>query len=283
MNALTVTGLSKRYPSFALKDVSFQLPRGSITGFIGVNGAGKSTTLKSIMGYVHPDAGELTLFGAPFTGEDPLQRRQIGFVAGGVDFYLNERCSAIARATRRFYPQWDDGAYQSCLKRFRLDEVKRVRELSAGMKVKFQLALALSSGARLLLLDEPTSGLDPVSRDDLLELLRNLCEEDGVTVLFSTHITSDLEKCAQHVIYIQQGEILFSTEKKRLLEDFRLVKATAEEVPETLRAYLIGAKVHFDEVVGLVRAGDAHRFPAHLLAPASLEDIMVYMERRAAV
>lgn len=281
MDALTVRGLSKAYPTFRLEDVSFSLPQGSIMGFIGVNGAGKTTTLKALMGYVHPDAGEVSLFVQPFSPGDASQRAQIGFVSGGVNYYPRKKCKAIAAISRGFYPSWDEGVYQACLKRFRLDENKRVKELSAGMKVKFQLALALSSKARLLLLDEPTSGLDPVSRDDLLELFLTLCEEDGVSILFSTHITSDLEKCAQHITYIQNGRILLSCGRRELLSRYRMVSGVPERFSEDLLRRLIGAKQHLDGISGLIETADAELFAADMVAEATLEDIMVHLERRA--
>ena len=281
MDALTIKGLCKAYPAFRLEEVSFSLPQGSIMGFIGVNGAGKTTTLKSLMGYVRADAGEIAVLGRNFSQGDAELREQIGFVSGGVDYFPRKRLKAIAATTRAFYPKWDEAAYQSCLRRFKLDENKRVKELSAGMKVKFQLALALSHRARLLILDEPTSGLDPVSRDDLLELFLTLCEEDGVSILFSTHITSDLEKCAQYITYIQSGKILFSTGRTELLERYRVVSGTPEQFDEATLAKLIGVKKHLDSVTGLIEVEDAPLFAGCAVTDATLEDIMVYSERRA--
>ena len=281
MDALCVTGLCKAYPAFQLKEVSFTLPEGSIMGFIGVNGAGKTTTLKALMGYVHPDAGRCTLFGQPFTQDALALRQQIGFVSGGVDYFPRKRLKAITAATRRFFTGWDESAYRDCLRRFHLDENKRPGELSAGMKIKYQLALALSHRARLLILDEPTSGLDPVSRDDLLELFLNLKEQDGVSILFSTHITSDLEKCADRITYIQNGAILASCGRRELLEGYRVVSGPPERFSSGQLGFLIGAKRHPDSISGLVSAADAKEFDGALTQPATLESIMVYLERRA--
>ena len=214
MTILKVEGLCKAYPEFALRDVSFSMESGSVMGFIGRNGAGKTTTLKSLLHLVHPDAGRITLLGKDMDRDEQEIRRSIGFVSGGLSYYPRKRLRQITDATRRFYPTWDEKMYRSCLERFRLSEDKRTSELSEGMKVKYQLALAMSHGAKLLILDEPTSGLDPVSRDDLLDLFLTLAEEDGVSILFSTHITSDLEKCADHITYIQNGRIFASQTKK---------------------------------------------------------------------
>ena len=184
MDALRVENLCKRYSGgFALENVSFSLAEGSIMGLIGANGAGKTTTLKALMGYLRPDAGTVTLFGQPFPPENTVLRQRTGFVSGGVDYFPRKRLSAITAATRPFYTNWDEAAYQNCLRTFELDERKRPAELSAGMKVKYQLALALSHRAGLLILDEPTSGLDPVSRDELLELFLTLAEEREVSIL----------------------------------------------------------------------------------------------------
>ena len=161
---LQVQGLTKRYPAFALEEVSFDLRPGAITGFIGRNGAGKSTTFKSLLNLVHPDAGEVRFFGLEFTGHEGEIKSRIGYVPGEFVYYPRKKLGAIVDVTRHFYPNWDEEAYRRCLERFSLEEGKTVSQLSAGMKVKFALTLALSHRAELLLLDEPTSGLDPVSR-----------------------------------------------------------------------------------------------------------------------
>ena len=201
-----VSGLRKEYPSFTLRDVSFDLERGRITGFIGRNGAGKTTTIKSMLNLVHPDGGEISFFGLPLIGHEAEIKQRIGYSTGTVSWYPRKKIRDVVRIVRRFYDNWDEAAYRSYLDMFRLDENKTPRELSAGMKVKFNLLLALSHGAEILILDEPTSGLDPFSRDELLAVFGEL-KRQGVAVFFSTHITSDLEKCADDVIYISEGEI----------------------------------------------------------------------------
>lgn len=210
MNALEVRGLTKRYPAFTLSDVSFDVPQGAVVGFIGRNGAGKSTTLKSILGMVHPDGGTVTAFGMDYRQHEAAIRQELGVVLGGIDFYPKKRIAAITDVTRRFYPNWDEAKYRHYLQLFAIDEKKRVDELSSGMRVKYLIALALSHNARLLILDEPTSGLDPVSRDELTELLRRVVADGTRSVLFSTHITSDLEKCASHIAFIKDGALQYS-------------------------------------------------------------------------
>ena len=184
MTILRVDGLSKRYPAFCLRDVSFSIEEGRVMGLIGRNGAGKTTTIKSILRLVRPNGGTVQFLGKPLDLDASALHREAGYVSGDLCYYPRKRLSQLTAVTKSFYPSWDDKKYEALLHRFSLDETKRVCELSAGMKVKYQLACALSHGAKLLILDEPTSGLDPVSRDDLLDLLRTLCEQGGVSSCF---------------------------------------------------------------------------------------------------
>ncbi len=281
MTILKVEGLCKAYPEFALRDVSFSMESGSVMGFIGRNGAGKTTTLKSLLHLVHPDAGRITLLGKDMDCDEQEIRRSIGFVSGGLSYYPRKRLRQITDATRRFYPTWDEKMYRSCLERFRLSEDKRTSELSEGMKVKYQLALAMSHGAKLLILDEPTSGLDPVSRDDLLDLFLTLAEEDGVSILFSTHITSDLEKCADHITYIQNGRIFASQTKKDFLAAYVLAEGTPEQLTPAMERALIGPRKHRESFAGLLEEKDAALAAGCRVTQPSLEDIMVHLEREA--
>ena len=204
---LELQGLRKQYPGFLLDDMSFSVPRGSITGFIGRNGAGKTTTLKSVLGLVHPDAGEVRCFGLDMREHEQEIKLRLGFAGGAVDYYKRKKIRDIVAVTRSFYPNWDEEAYRRCLSAFELDENKTPGQLSEGMKVKLNLSLALSHRAELLILDEPTSGLDPVSRDELLDIFLAL-RDKGVSILFSTHITSDLDKCADRIVYIRKGKLM---------------------------------------------------------------------------
>lgn len=230
MNALEVRGLCKTYPAFALKDVSFDVPQGAVVGFIGRNGAGKSTTLKSILGLVHPDGGDVRFFGQDVRQHEREFKEQIGVVLGGIDFYPKKKVGTITDVTRRFYSNWDETKYRHYLELFRIDESKRVDQLSSGMKVKYLLALALSHNARLLILDEPTSGLDPVSRDELVELFRAIVADGQRSILFSTHITSDLEKCASHITFIKDGGIFHSSTVAEFMAAYADRGATLEDI-----------------------------------------------------
>ena len=230
MNVLEVRELRKTYPAFTLKDVSLDVPQGAIVGFIGRNGAGKSTTLKSILGLVHPDGGTVRAFGLDYAANEAAIRRRIGVVLGGIDFYPKKKVGVITDVTRRFYSNWDEDKYRHYLELFAIDESKRVDQLSSGMKVKYMIALALSHSAELLILDEPTSGLDPVSRDELVELFRRIVADGSRSILFSTHITSDLEKCASHIAFIKDGEMLYDGGVEDFKSRFRDKGETLEDI-----------------------------------------------------
>ena len=279
---LQVQGLCKKYPAFTLNDVSFALEEGRIMGFIGRNGAGKTTTLKSVLGLVHPDAGEICYFGLPFAENEQQIKEQLGYAAGGTSYYRRRRVREIAAMTATFYPQWDNNAYRSYLQRFSLDESKRIDELSEGMKVKFLLTLALSHHARLLLLDEPTSGLDPVSREELLEIFLTLAEQ-GVAILFSTHITSDLEKCADDITYIQKGRILASKPLEEFRTDYRLVRMQGSGLTPEQKAAVLGRCREKSGDTLLITAQDMPLFAACDVTQPALEEIMVHLEKEGEV
>lgn len=275
---LTVRNLCKHYPTFELHDVSFSIRASSIMGLIGRNGAGKTTTIKSILRLVRPDGGSVEFLGQPVDDDAAALRREAGYVSGDLCYYPRKRLSQLTAVTRSFYSAWDSARYEALLRRFSLDDSKRVCELSAGMKVKYQLACALSHGAKLLILDEPTSGLDPVSRDDLLDLLRSLCEQDGVSILFSTHITSDLDACADGVTYLQNGTVAQSVSLAGFTAPWKKLTGPETALAPALRGALRGLRVHRGEFEAL--------YPSDLPCPAGcreeladLQTVMVYLER----
>jgi len=209
MNVLSVKGLCKSYPGFSLQNVSFEIKEGTIMGFVGRNGAGKSTTLKSVLNLVHMDTGSVEFFGLELKAHERDIKQRIGYTGGAVNFYKKKKIKHIIEITKSFYKNWDDEICGKYMKLFSLDMEKTPSELSEGMKVKLSLVLALSHGAELLILDEPTSGLDPVSRNELLEIFKHL-KSKGISILFSTHIISDLEKCADEITYIRNGKLIYT-------------------------------------------------------------------------
>lgn len=281
MNALEVSGLTKVYPKFKLDDVSFSLEQGYIMGFIGENGAGKTTTLKAILNLITLDGGEVRLFDKVFRADDIHLKHLIGCAFGGFDYYTRNKIKTMTQVIKRFYPNWDDKVYEYYMKRFKLDDQKRIIELSEGMKVKYNLAIALSHGARLLILDEPTSGLDPISRDELLTIFQELILNDELTILFSTHITSDLEKCADFITYIQGGKIVRSCEKDAFIRSYRLVQGDPLQL-DRVRDQLIAYRMSEFGFVGLALVEDLSGLDLgdlHASLP-TLEDIMIYHARR---
>lgn len=239
MNALRVEGLTKIYPQFTLQNVSFTLEQGRIMGVIGKNGAGKTTALKLILNLISPDGGTIEILGLPCPARELECKRKLGVVLGGIDFYRDKKLTAITGVTRRFYRDWDETAYRRYLDEFAIDPGKRVRELSAGMRVKYLIALALSHHAELFLFDEPTSGLDPVSRDELLVLFQALVADGRRSILYSTHITSDLEKCADDITYIRDGRLLASGKKSAFLASFQHLRTPADAGPLTLEEIMV--------------------------------------------
>lgn len=239
MNVLSVQGLTKHYPGFTLNNITFSLPKGRVMGLIGSNGAGKTTTLKSLLNLVHPDSGMIEMFGKNFLENEENCKQNIGVVLGEIDFYDQKKLDTVTAVTKRFYPDWDGKAYQKYMEMFELNPQKRVKDLSTGMRVKYMLALALSHNAKLLILDEPTGGLDPVSRDDLLGLFRQLVRDGERSILFSTHITSDLEKCADDITYIKAGELLKSAEKSAFIRYFNYLKKPDEKAGLSLEEIMI--------------------------------------------
>ena len=277
MSILTVEGLEKNYPAFSLGPLSFDLAEGQITGFIGRNGAGKTTTLKSLLGFVHPESGSVRFFGGDFNGSEKAIKQKIGYVSGGFDFYPAKKLKTITSVTRSFYDAWDEPTYRCCLRDFALDENKTPAKLSAGMKVKYGLTLALSHGAELLILDEPTSGLDPVSRDELLDLFWEL-KDRGVTILFSTHIITDLEQCADRILYLRNGRIGADEEMKAFVNGYRLLTMTQEEKDRNDPSLLIGCKRRKEGFAALIEAdreGDVCGTVCH----ADPEAIMIHLEK----
>jgi ABC-2 type transport system ATP-binding protein len=239
MIILKVDNLSKKYPGFLLDDISFSISEGKIMGLIGKNGAGKSTTLKGMLNLVNRDGGMVEMFGMDFFKHEEEIKQQLGVVLGGIDFYNHKKLSDITAVTKRFYNNWDDDAYENYMDVFSLNPNKKVKELSSGMKVKYMLTLALSHNAKLLILDEPTSGLDPVARDDLLTLFRQLVEKKNITVLFSTHIITDLEKCADYITYIKDGKLLKSAEKDEFIDSFQYLREPDENTRLSLEDIMI--------------------------------------------
>ena len=277
MNALEVKNLTKTYPDFTLDKVSFCVPRGHIVGLIGRNGAGKSTTIKGILRLITAE-GTVSVFGKDIYQDEMTVKQMIGYVGGGFRYYPMSTLAAIRKAYSPFYPTWDQGKYEKFLAQFGLSEKKKVKELSEGMKVKFALALALSHGAKLLIMDEPTSGLDPLSREEFYDIILQLVREEGVSVLFSTHITSDLMRIADDIVYISHGSILAACPLEELLGKYRL--AHFPSLAEATAANAIGVKSVKGGYEGLLLC-DMKNSGDTVITDATIDNIMVHLEKAA--
>ena len=282
MNLIEVKGLCKNFESFKLQNVSFSLEQGFIMGFIGRNGAGKSTTLKTMLNLMKSDGGEVKLCGLSMPMDEIEIKNQVGYVFGGVDFYPEAKIRSITEITKAFYREWNEELYNSLCERFEIDQNKKFKQLSAGMKVKYSVAVAMSHNPKLLILDEPTSGLDPAARDDLVLLFQEFIEDGEHSILFSTHITSDLEKCADYITYIKEGKILASTERDAFRESYMAVAGKKDQLTSEAEGKIIGLHTHQLGFEGIMKTEDkalAEKGGFEISCP-SLEDIMIHIERR---
>jgi ABC-2 type transport system ATP-binding protein len=279
LNALEVKNLNKTYNDFQLKDVSFQLEMGYIMGFIGANGAGKTTTIKSILNMIDLESGEVNILGKNMVEHELELKQDIGFAFGDIDFYTRSKIKTLTTVIKKFYKNWDDETYYNYLRKFKLDENKKIIELSTGMKIKYNLSLALSHGAKLLILDEPTSGLDPVARDELLDIFQELVLGGDISILFSTHITSDLEKCADFITLIENGQIIHSLEKDEFKESYLLLNGNESQLNQ-VKEKLISYKINSFGFTGLIHTRDYDTSSNIKATTPSLEEIMIYFAKK---
>ncbi len=281
-NILEIKNLSKDYGDFKLKDVSFSLPQGFIMGLVGPNGAGKTTIIKLILNLLHRDEGEIKVFGLDNVDEEATVKGRIGFVHDTPYFCEPLTLKSLKATVAPFYKDWDDGVFYRLLREFDLPARKPFRKLSRGMKMKFALAVALSHHADFIILDEPTSGLDPVFRRELLARLSALIQDERKSVLFSTHITSDLERIADYITFIHDGRIVFSKAKDEVLEKWAVVKGGNDLLNEDSRTFFKGIRIReFGFEALTADAAEARRRFAGkaVIEKASLEDIMYFMTR----
>ena len=276
---LRLENVRKTYPSFTLKDVSFSVKPGQIMGFIGRNGAGKTTTLKCIMNLIHYESGKISAFETDMSKNELENKQRIGFALSELNYYPNKTIRQLVNVTKRFYKKFDQKKFDEACRLFNLNQDKKLEELSSGMKVKYSVAIALSHEAELLILDEPTSGLDPVSRDEILDIFRKIVKNKDRAILFSTHITSDLDKCASDITYIHDGEIIYSGTKKDFVNSYLFIKDKTFN-KELLNEY-IAYKEFDDRIEGLISPDKKDLFIKNKIEPQEpdLEQIMVYIER----
>lgn len=283
MNVIEVKNITKDYGDFKLDNVSFQVPVGSVCGFIGQNGAGKTTTIKAILDVIKVDAGEIFLFGENIQKEAHKLREDIGVVFDEMGFPEVLTGKDINIMMKNIYKNWDEEAFFDYMRRFALPTKKKCGDFSRGMRMKLQIAVALSHHARLLIMDEPTSGLDPVVRSEMLEIFREFVMDEENSILLSSHITGDLEKLADEVVFINAGKVVLAGNKDEILEKHGLLKCKKEEVKEISEALIVGVNESSFGAEVLVQDKKACEklYPGMVMEQATLEEIMVFYVNEA--
>jgi ABC-2 type transport system ATP-binding protein len=278
---LHVKGLRKQYKDFLLKDISFDIEEGDVVGFVGQNGAGKSTTMKLILNMLKKDGGEIEVFGLDHVKHEEEIKNRIGFVFDTSYFYEELSIKESMDMFSAFYSKWDNQIVQYYLKAFGLNPNKKIKELSKGMKMKFALAVSLSHDADFYLMDEASTGLDPLSREQLLDIILEINKTKKKTFLFSSHIISDIEKIANKIIFIHDGEIIMSGTKKEIKERFYSVKGSLEDFHEKIKEKSIGYKKWEDFFIAVIPKEVKSEFEDMnvQIEPASLEDIIIFHTR----
>lgn len=277
-NILYINNLCKKYKGFKLNDVSLQLPKGFIMGLIGENGAGKTTLIKLIMNLVKKDSGDIKVFDKDNIKFERDIKDRIGFVYDEACYYDHMSLKENANMFSRLYSKWDNEKFNNYLNKFQLNKDKKLKELSKGMRMKFSLCLALSHGAEFIIMDEPTVGLDPVVRSEVLEELQNLMVNENMGVLISTHITSDLERIADYITFIKDGNIVFSKTKDEIMDSYKIVKGDNSLLKKDLEKYFEGISKNrfgFEALTSQVSKVREIVGDKAIFDKATLEDIMI--------
>lgn len=274
-DALHISGLTKTYGDFVLDHVSFRVPSGSIVGLIGENGAGKSTTINAALGLIQKEEGRVSILGKDAL--DNATKEQVGVVFDGSNYPEILSPRKLSRIMKNIYHTWDERAYLDMLKRFSLPADKPIRQFSRGMKMKLSITAALSHQPKLLILDEATSGLDPIIRDDILDMLLAFVQDEEHSILISSHITSDLEKIADYIVFIHEGKVVFSRAKDELLEQYGIMKCGAAQFDALDKADIVACRKMDYEWQGLVSDREAlqRKSPKALIVPATIDEIML--------
>ncbi len=278
-NALTVTGLTKTYQDFMLDHVSFRVPSGSIVGLIGENGAGKSTTINAVLGLIQREEGHVFILGKEVRNKelDNETKEQIGVVFDGSNYPEILSPKKINRIMKNIYHTWDEQTYFKLVKQFSLPLDKQIRQFSKGMKMKLAICAALSHQSRLLILDEATSGLDPIVRDDILDLLLEFVQDEEHSILVSSHITSDLEKIADYIVFIHEGKVVFTKPKDELTEQYGIIKCGAAQFDALDKSdMIVYRKMDYEwQILISDRSKMQKKYPKAMIVPATIDEIML--------
>lgn len=281
-NVIEIKNVTKDYGDFKLDNISFSVPEGSVCGFIGQNGAGKTTTIKAILDAINIDQGEIFVFGQNIKNDSASLREDIGVVFDEMGFHEFMTGKDINIMMKNIYKNWDENVFFEYLKRFSLPVKKPCGDFSRGMRMKLQIAAALSHHAKLLIMDEPTSGLDPIVRNEMLQIFREFVVKEDHTIFLSSHITADLEKIADEVVFINGGKIILAGNKDEIIEKHGILKCKKEELKEISEALVVFSEMETYGATVLVndRKTCEKLYPGMVMEEASLEDIMLYYASR---
>lgn len=274
-DALIISGLTKTYKDFMLNGVSFSVPCGSIVGLIGENGAGKSTTINAVLGLIQKEAGSICVLGKE--QPDNEIKEQIGVVFDGNNYPEIFSTRKLNRVMKDIYHSWEEHTFLNLLKKFSLPTDKPIKQFSKGMKMKLAIAVALSHNSKLLILDEATSGLDPVIRDDILDILLDFAQDETHSILISSHITTDLEKIADYIVFIHEGQVVFSKLKDELIEQYGIIKCGAAQFEALDKLdIIVYRKMDYEwQVLVADRAAMKKKYPKTLIDSVSIDEIML--------
>lgn len=281
-NVIELQNVNKAFKGFELKDMSISVKKGFVTGFIGGNGVGKSTTIKLIMNLLQPDSGEISLFGLNYKEHEKEIKQRIGFVFDHNVFYEHITLADMKKIIKPAYKNWDDAIFHQYVNLFELPLKKQIKTFSKGMMMKASLAFALSHRAELIIMDEPTSGLDPIFRRELLDILHDLMQDDERTIFFSTHITTDLDRIADYITFIHNGQHIFTKEHYKIEEDYAIVKGETNLLDRDTEQEFIGIRKsnHGFEALTTNKQRTANLFgDTVILEKPTLEDIMLYTKK----
>lgn len=281
MDILKVENLSKNYVDFNLNNISFNLPKGSIMGLIGENGAGKTTTIKLILNLIRKNSGSIKIFDLDNITNEQKIKQDLGVVLDESYFHDNLKPKDIAKIMKSFYNEWDKKVFHHYLNKFKLPEDKIVKDYSKGMKMKLSIAVALSHNPKLLILDEPTGGLDPVVRNEILDIFLDFIQDEEKSILFSTHITYDLDKIADYITFIHDGSLVFSKSKDEILDNYGILKCNEKDFSKINKDNIINyRKSQFGYEVLIKNKQNVKDYKGYVIDSVNLEDVMLFYIRR---
>jgi len=279
-NVLEVNNLTKVFNGFSIDAISFNVPSGTIMGFVGQNGAGKTTTIRLILNMLKRDSGVIKVLGLDNVKNELEIKQNLGIIFDDLFFIEMWKIKDIEDAIKAFYNSWDSNLFKQYLDRFHLSFSKRIKDLSRGMKVKLTLAVAMSHNAKLLILDEPTSGLDPVARSELLDIFKEYIANGERSILFSTHITSDLEKAADYITLIDNGRLFYSGNTRDLINSYVIVRGSPDILSAELKYNIIGLTINQSVFVGMVKSSILQNIPKEIVnGIPSIDEILIYISK----